>query len=904
MTGHRDVGERAFRLLLRIYPPTFRRRFGEEMVEFFRERRIEQYRRRRGPSRLWAHLLADMAVNAPLLHARALLARATALRPATSRDVPWSDPEYPAESRSMEILWQDVRYALRALARRPAFAAVAILTLALGIGATTAVYSVADAVLLQPLPWPGADRMVSINTEREGSPQQGIVFLDYLDWRQANHSFDRLGVFRPQSVNLTGSDRPERVIGMFADAGGLRLFGASVALGRMLTDQETEVETKQPVALLADGFWRTRFGAKGDAIGRTVVLNGQPFVVVGVLRPGVQTSMGAPDVWMPIGYYPNKGDLTTRGRMGVAVLGRLKPGVSLGQAQSDLTAIATRLGETYPATNAGLGVRLADLKETVVGSSRSQVYLVLAAVMMVLLIACANVANLQLARAASRRQELSVRCALGAARSRLIRQLVTESLLVSVAGGVAGVAIAYGGVKWLSSVIPNVLQFFGVMAINPGVLLFAGAVTIGTGLLFALPPAWRASRVRLNDALTVRGANGGRGAFGRGSPLVVAQMALCVVLLVTGGLLTRRLIALTRVNPGFDSEHVLTMQFRLPPAKYDSDDKIAGMFSRTLDELRALPGVTSAALVRAAPLNGNGETVPYQLDGRGDTDPKRLPTLQLNIVSPGYYRTMRIARVAGRDFTANDRAGTEPVVIVNRQLADKVAPAGSALGARIDLPDGAGLKWFTVVGVVADAKQFDAAERQLDQAYVPFAQRPMIFTEVVLRTAGDPSAVAANAREAIWRVDRDQPVWRVRPLALSIGNALGGRAFVLRLLAGFALLAVVLATIGIYGVTSYAVAGRTKEMGIRVALGARAPQVVRLVVRQSMTMVGVAITIGLVASVGATRLIETQLFGTRTTDPVVYAIVPFALAAVALMACYVPARRASRVDPVATLRAD
>ena len=412
---------------------------------------------------------------------------------------------------------------------------------------------------------------------RDGAAQQGIVFLDYLDWRQANHSFDLLGVFRGQSVNLTGGDQPERITGMFVNAAGLRMFGATVAQGRMLTDQETEVETKQPVTILSDGFWRSHFGGKPDVLGTTVVLNGQPFVVVGVLRPGFQTSMGAPDAWMPIGYYPNKGDLTTRGRMGVGVLGRLKAGPvdREGAIRSQRHQRAHR--RDLPGDERGARRHLADLKETIVGSStRTQVYLVLAAVVMVLLIACANVANLQLARAASRRQELSVRAALGAGRSRLVRQLVTESLMLSIAGGVVGIGVAYAGAKWLGTAVPNFLQFFGTIELNGGVLLFAALVAIGTGLLFALPPAWRASRVRLNDALTVRGADGGRAVFGRGSPLVFAQMALCVVLLVSAGLLTRSLVALTRVNPGFDPDHVLTMQFRLPAAKYDTDDKIAG----------------------------------------------------------------------------------------------------------------------------------------------------------------------------------------------------------------------------------------------------------------------------------------------------------------------------------------
>jgi putative ABC transport system permease protein len=906
------ISERIFRALLRLYPRDFRERFGDEMVEFFHERRLEHDRQGRSMLRLWMHLITDVALSAPMMRLRVApqhesetaLATDASSAPIRGPRVPWSEPEYPAETRPMQTLWQDLKYGARALARRPGFTLVASLTLALGIGATTAIYSVADAVLIQPLPWPDADRLVTINGFRDGQ-QQGVVFLDYLDWRASNHTFSQLGVFRPQSVNLTGGDQPERITGTFANAEALRMLGASVSQGRLMSDAETDVNGTQPVAVLADGFWRSHYAGSADAIGKTIVLNGQPLTIVGVLKPSFQSPFGQVDAWMPIGYYPNKGDLTTRGRPGVGVFGRLKAGVTLAQAQQDISAISARLAEQFPA-NAGAGVQLIALKESIVGSSRVQVYLVMGAVVMVLLIACANVANLQLARAASRRHELSVRSALGAGRSRLLRHLMTESLLLAVLGGAIGLAVAYAGVQWLGTSVPNFLQFFGTIKLNPTVLAFAALITLGTGFFFALPPAWRSSRVRLSDALGVRSAIGGgsRSIVGRGGLLIFAQTALCVVLLVTAGLLSRSLIALTRVNPGFDAENVLTMQFRLPAAKYDTEEKIAAMFTRSLDELRAIPGVQSAALVRATPLNGNGEQFPYQLDGVGTTDPKKLPLLHLNLVSPGYYQTMHIAKLAGRDFDANDRAGSEPVVIVNQQLASKIAPAGSPIGKRIKLPDGPQMKWFTIVGVVGNAKHFAVGEHQLDQAYLPYTQRPLIFTEAVLRVNGDPATFGNKAREAVWRVDRDQPVWRVRPLTLSIGNALGGRMFMLRLLAAFAGLAVLLALIGIYGVTSYAVAGRTQEMGIRMALGARAQEVVRLVVRQSMRTIALAIVVGLIGAAAGARFIETLLYGVRPTDPVVYAAVPLGLALVALVACWLPARRASRVDPVATLRAD
>jgi putative ABC transport system permease protein len=901
-SDRRDRGERAeraFRVLLRLYPRAFRERFMEEMVEFFRARRAEQRHRfgARGSARLWLHLIADIALNAPLQHLRAL-------RDTSVHDLPWASPEYPPETHPMDTLRQDIRFALRTLARHPAFAVVAGLTLALGIGATTAIFSVVDAVLLRPLPWPDNDRLVIVYGARGEQRTGGVAYLDYRDWREQSKSFEELGVIRGQSVNLTGGESPDRLFGSFATANIFRLLGASAIQGRLFTDAETEIATKEPVAVLNETVWRTRFGSRPDMLGRTMVLNGQPFTVVGILRPGFNAPLGTPDVWLPLGYYPNKGDLELRGRGGVLVFGKLKPTVSVTRAQSDLDAISKRLAALYPATNAGASANVQPLKDQIVGPARTPLLIVLASVATVLLIACANVANLQIARATARRRELSVRAALGAGRKRLMRQLLTESLVLSLAGGVAGIGIAYVGVRWLAGVVPDLLPFFGEIALSRGVLAFAALVTLATGILFGVAPAWQASRAQLQETLTLRGDASAGSKLGARSALVVGQIALCVVLLVSAGLLTRSLMALARVKPGFDPEHVLTMQFRLPPTKYDSEAKIADMFTRTIAEIRSVPGVQGAALARATPLNGNGETFPYEVVEGATAEPEKLPSAHRNIVSSDYFETMGIPRLTGRDFTADDRAGSAPVAIVNEQLARKIAPQGSPIGRRVRLLDGDAPVWATIVGVVGNAKHFQLNEATLDQVYVPYAQKPLIFTEVVVRAAGDPMGVANAVKSAIWRVDRDQPVWRIRPVSQSIEGALGAREFTMRLLASFAILAVLLATIGVYGVMSYAVARRTQEMGIRMALGARSGQVVGMVLRQGMRTIAIAIVIGLVASFGATRLLETQLFGVARTDPLTFAAVPLALALVALAACYLPARRASRVDPVVALRAD
>ena len=871
MTARDDLGTRVFRRLIRLYPETFQARFEDEMMEFYRDRRSE-HPGITGAIRLWFHLLGDAAVSVPRQH-------------------------------YMDNFRQDLRFALRSLGRHKAFTTVAALTLALGIGANTAIFSVVDAVLLRPLPWPNGDRLVQISTARPQNPQGGTAYLDYTDWRAQNASFDDMGVMRGQSVTLTGVETPDRLIGNFVSASMFRILGATALQGRLLTDAETEVATREPSAVISETMWRTRFGSRPDMVGRTLVLNGQPFTVVGVLQPKLVTPQGMPDVYMPIGYYPNKGDLENRGRGGVTAYGRLKAGVSMEAAQNDLARVSARLAELYPVTNAGSSANIQSLKEQLVGQSRAPLFIVLASVAIVLLIACANVANLQLARATARQRELSVRAALGAGRSRLMRQLLTENLVLSLVGGLGGLLIAWLGVRWGATAVQNVVLFFGEVTLSGSVLLFAALVTLATATLFGVAPAWSATRVRLNDALTLRGESHG-GRLRAHGMVVAAQIALSVVLLVSAGLMTRSLIALTRINPGFDANGVLTLQFRLPAVIYNTDEKISGMFSRTIAEVRAVPGVRSAALVRATPLNGNGEMLPYAVEG-AVVETEKLPTAHTNIVSSGFFETMRMPVMAGRDFGDEDRATTMPVAIVNEQLAKKIAPDGQPLGKRVRItPADTSSRWATVIGVAGNAKHFGLNEQQVDQIYVPYTQRPLIFTELVVRTDGNPMTVAEPVRAAIWRVDRDQPVWRVRPLTLSIQNQLGAAAFTMKLLAAFAILAVVLAIIGVYGVMSYAVARRTQEMGIRVALGAGSRQVVGMVLRQGMRTVGIALTIGIVAALGVTRLLQSQLFGVKATDPLTFAVVPLALGAIALVACYLPARRASRVDPLVALRSD
>ncbi len=886
--------ERGYRSALLIFPPAFRAEFADEMVEFARHRlRAARRRGTRACLAETARLGVDLLASAPsqwIAHHRE---RRIARHVAIEADVLPRD--------NMDILIQDLRFAVRGLLRRPGFTFVAALTLALGIGANTAIFSVVNAVLIRPLPYPEPDRLVSVWGTQGPQHQQSVVFPDYLEWRAQNRTFDDIGVYRGQSINLTGGDTPQRLFGMFVSASYLRLTGAVAAQGRIFNDAESEVATKAPVAVVTNETWVTRFGGDPALVGKTLVLNGQPHTVVGITRPGVQSPFGRPDVFLPIPYYPNASGLQ-RGNRGMWAVGRLKHGVTFENAERDLRTIAQHQEEMFPTTNKGFGVELQRLRDQIVGSARSPIYTVFAAVLVVLLIACANVANLQLARGASRYRELSVRTALGAGRSRIVQQLLTESVILSLLGGAAGVGLAVLGTKWLTTALANALPINGAISVDALALTFAFTVSVLAGVLFGVAPAWKASRTDVHDVLRSRVGGHGLSHVATRNMLVVVQLALSLTLLTCAGLLSRSLMELQRVDIGIDPKNLMTMQFRLPVVKYDTPDKIWNMFERTITEIRSVPGVKSAALARAFPLTGNGDTAPLTVEGRPAVAPGDAPIVQVNTITPEYFATMGIPRLVGRDLAASDTRDALPVIVVNDELAKKTWPNESAIGKRIQF--GGDERWWTIVGVVRGSKHFALNEPQLLQAYVPHAQRPQIFTTVALRATGDPLLLSRAIREAIWRVDKDQPVWGVVTMDQLLDGAVGSPRLIVRLTAGFALVALLLGAIGIYGVLSYTMSQRTHELGIRIALGAESRQVVHMVVREGMRVVAVAVAIGLGASIAATRLLRSQLFGVAPTDVATFAVVTVLLSAVAILACYIPARRASRVDPMIALRTD
>jgi putative ABC transport system permease protein len=804
--------------------------------------------------------------------------------------------EYLAELR------QDVTLALRQLRRAPAFTAVALLTLVLAIAANTAIYSAVSAVLLRPLPYPDAGQLVVLWASVGDQDRNLVSFPDLQEWRARNRTFTDIGVVRTQSVNYTGADRPDRMIGSFVTANTLRLLGAHAAAGRLFSDDETAEGSAARVAVLSNAAWQSRFGGDPRAVGRTIVLNGRPHVVIGVTAADY-TDPFAPEVWLPVTSAPNANWLT-RDNPALWGVGLLRPGVTRVQAHADLSAIARAIAAEFPATNAGVGASVIPLREFLVGNTRPTLLILLGFVALILLIACANIANLQLARSTSRRRELSLRAALGAGRGRLVRQLLTENLVLAAIGGVCGILLARWAIVALVAAAPGGLPALGPVELDAPVLLFSAAITVGAGLLFGALPARWAARAGLADALQTRTGDGA--APGRGDAraiFVAVQLALCIVLLVGAGLLTRSLASIQQVPLGFEPDRLLTAEFRLPAAKYDNDTAIAQFAEQALARIRAVPGVRSAALLGSVPLSGNWATTSYLPEGQAPPADGVPPTSQVNFVTDGFFGTMGMPVLRGRDFTPADRAGSTPVALVGEELARKVWPGRSPLGERLKI---LGPPEFvaTVVGVVGNVRQFTVTEPPTPQLYLAKAQNPGIFSSVVARTDGDPDALGDALLAAIWSVDPDQPVWKIRSMESLVARDLAPQRFTAVLSGSFAVLALLLAVVGVYGVMSYAVAQRTREIGIRMALGAGRGEVERMVLWRGLRIVAVATVLGLAAAYGAARLIASQLFGVPPTDLVTFVAVPLGLAAVAMVACWLPARRAARVDPVIALQAE
>jgi putative ABC transport system permease protein len=811
----------------------------------------------------------------------------------------------------MKTLWQDLRYGVRVLLRQPGFALVAVLTLALGVGANTAIFTVVDAALLRSLPYAEPERLVHLweTKPQEEFSQREASYPDYLDWRgEGAEVFESIGGYTQGSFTLgAGDEAPERVEGAGVTASFFDVLGVKPALGRSFMDEDESVSAERTV-ILSHGLWQRRFGADAKVLGRQVKLNGVGFNIVGVMPASFSfAKVGDAEVWLP--QRPTQMQRERRYFHWLQVVARLKPGVSLEAARNRLATVGARIAENEPQTHAGTGVRLVPLQEEVVGGLKPILFMLLGAVGLVLLIACVNVANLLLARSTARKREIAIRVALGASRARLIRQLLTESTVLAVAGGGLGLVLALWGVDLLVAAIPPsqlvFMPYLRGLTLNTGVLVFTSALSLTTGLLFGLTPALEASRPDVQASLKEGGrASGSKGANGLRGFLVVTEVALALMLLVGAGLMLKSLLRMLSVNPGFKTENLLTMNLTLPAVGYSEDSKAAGFYEQLLGRVGNLPGVKGAAGVSNLPLSGDGGTGTPQVVGRPQGESDATGESFLRTVSASYFDVMGVPVLKGRPLNERDRAGAQPVVLVNRTFAEHVFPGEDPLGRRITFRFTADLPPFEIVGVVGDEKVAGLDERTKPVIYFPYLQSPDSTMSLVIRTEADPDGLVSAVRGEVQALDRQVPLYSVTTMERLIADSAPTfmRRYPAYLVGIFAGVALLLAVVGIYGVISYAVGQRTREIAIRVALGAQRRDVLGMVLRQGMLLALAGVGLGLLGAFVLMRLLSSLFFDVSAADPSVYAAVSALLVAVALLACYIPARRATKVDPMVALR--
>lgn len=794
---------------------------------------------------------------------------------------------------------KDIQYAIRTLRHKPGFALAVILTLSLGIGANTAIFSVVNAVLLRPLAYPRANRlMMLIGTDRQNQ-RVGCSLADWRDWRRDSRSFSEITAWVAQSVNLTGTGMPERLVGTFASAEFFKTLGVQPVLGRGFAPGDDQPGA-DPIVIVSNGFWRNRFGADPHFLGKKLTLNGEVFTVVGILSPGFQFLPADSDVYLPLAHYPNY--TWERQASGYTPIARLKDGASMEQARAEMRTVTASLTRQYPDTNTGHGVEIVSFQDVLVEQIRPSLLALLGAVAFVLLIGCVNVANLLLTRTVARQRECAIRAALGASRVHLIRQLLSETVLLAIAGGGLGALLGLWGVWAVSKAGSMYLPSGMDTSVDATVLVFTLSLSLGTGLLVGLAPALQLFRGDWSDPLK-EGARTGAASVARTrmrSALVVAEVALALMLLVGAGLMLKSFLKLNQVKPGFDPHNLLTLEYRIPRTKYPNLERQAQFHAQVVERVSALPGVESAAAVRAVPLGGNGQVVAFAPTDRPAPGKGESPQALLNTADPYYFRAMRIPLLAGRVITAYDRAEAPVVVVINQTMAKRYWPDRDPIGKQIQVQ---GIKGpATIIGVAADVKQFSLDDVAASQMYVPLEQLPMIFSSLVVRTSGDPMQMANAVRQAVWSVDKDQPVWRVRSMEMLLDRSVSPVRFLMALLVSYAGLALLLASVGIFGVIAYTVSQRTMEIGIRVAVGARPVDILRMVVGHGMLSSLTGVGLGICGAIGLTRFLHTLLFGVTTTDLWVYTSVSLLLALVALVACLIPARRATRIDPLEALR--
>jgi len=815
---------------------------------------------------------------------------------------------------------RDLRYALRTLSKSPGFATIAIITLALGIGANTAVFSIVNGLLLKPLGYVEPDRLVCLFSANprlmaasptEAWDRSNISANNFFDWREQSTSFVDMGICRRASYNLSGGDRPELVNAVHASAGLLPVLGFDAMLGRVFGEAEDRPGSGR-VVLLAETFWQQRFGADAGIVGRSITLDGAPFTVLGVLPQAFERAWGRFggawnrfDVWSPFAFDPS---VYERDNRSFRAVGRLKPGVSVAQAQAELEGIAARLAQTYPDANRGYSVNVMPLFDAMIGKEAKSVLLSLSvAVLLVLLVACVNVANLLLARGKTRQKELAIRSALGAGKWRLVRQTLAECTILSLAGGVLGVLLAIWGIDALLTVIPQTMPRKHEVGIDQSALLFTLLLSLVVAVIFGLVPALRGSDVNLVETLKAvsRSASTGRSARHGRDVLVVGQVASALALVICAGLMIKSFVRLKDVDPGFDPQRLITMRAKLADIGYETDAKRAAFYERATEKIRSQPGVQSAAAVSTLPLDQLDTWSYATAEGFTAPDPDRGIFLGRVTVTPGYFETMHIPILSGRDFTERDRTDSRRVVIVSEKLAQRFWPGQDAVGKHLKYGGQHGdAPWLTVVGIVGNVKQRGILRDARLETYLPHTQRPLSSMSFVARTLGDPLAAATPMQNAIWEVDPDQAVFRVQSMENLIFDDIGVWGVVAGLLTVFAVIALALAAVGLYGVMSHAVNQRGHEIGIRMALGAQARDVLRMVLKRAVGLTLLGIVAGIALALLLARLLAALMYGVSTADPETYIALVTLLLAVALLASFLPARRATKVDPMVALRCE
>jgi predicted permease len=814
-------------------------------------------------------------------------------------------------AKIMDSIIKDIRYGVRGLLKHPGFTAIVVITLALGIGASTAIFSIVDSVLLRRLPYRTAERIVAIQELDPNGKRGQSTSANFLDWRAQSTVFEHLAAIKTTTTNLAFSDHAERIELAQTNANFFDVFGITPQYGRLFIPHD-EQAGHEPVVVVSNALWQRRFGSDPALVGRSITLDGRNYTVIGIAPPGFQypdkTELWLPPLKLVPELYPDQ-DVTQSRRMGYLwVVALLKSGVSLQQAASEMETITARLRLQYPETNNRRFNRVVSLHEHLVGDTNKLLWLLLGAVTFVLLIGCANVANLLLANGASRQREMAIRTALGASRWRVIRQLFTESTILALAGGAFGLLIAFWGLAAITKLLPAEFPRLNEIQIDLRILGFTFAASMLTGILFGLAPALQISRSDIQEAIreTGRGTSGSRRQSRFRQALIVVEVALSVVLLAGAGLLFRSFLQLQSVNTGFVAQHVLTARLTPSGTHYVNDADYMKFYNQVIEKVSAIPGVQDVGVINTLPLY-KGPTSGFRVEGRPVTTPDKWPSVNYRVVSPNYFRAMGIPVLQGRAYTDRDDENTPLVMIVNQQIAHQIFPDENPVGKRITF-GGTGAdgqpRWFEIVGVVANVRSVELREEAIPELYFSAGQDLWPAMSLVVRSTVEPSSLGASVRQAVNEVDRSVPVSDVKTMDHIVSESITQPRFNLFLLGLFSAVAMVLSAAGIYGVTAYTVTQRTHELGIRIALGAQMSDVLKMILGQGMAVIGVGLVVGLAAAFGLTRLLRSLLFGVGENDPLTFAAITLVLVLVALVASYIPARRATKVDPLTALRTE